>query len=142
MNILAEKIDDSARIPTRAHLTDAGCDFFSLTEEALDPNERKLLSTGIRLKIPKSTVLFLKDKSGLAVKNGIHIMAGVIDEEYRGEIKVLAINLSSEQILIEKGQKICQGVLLPVSVVEIEEVTDISIDTSRGEGGFGSTGNI
>lgn len=140
MKILAQKIDTDAKIPVREHSTDAGADFFSCTNELIFPGERKLLSTGIRLLIPKGHVLILKDKSGLAVI-GIHIMAGVIDEEYRGEIKVLAINLSKERLSITKGQKICQGLLLPVSTPEIEETFDISLETSRGEEGFGSTGN-
>ena len=140
MKLYAERLDADALIPVREHPTDAGIDFFSLKNEMLNPGERKLLSTGVRLQIPEGHVLFLKDKSGLAAKNGIHIMAGVIDEDYRGEIKVLVINHSIGRYDFKKGSKICQGVLLPVSVPEVEETRDIPTETSRGEKGFGSTG--
>ena len=140
MKLLAEKMDADAKIPVREHPTDAGIDFFSLKNELLNPGERKLISTGIRVAIPSGHVLFLKDKSGLAVRNGIHIMAGVIDEEYRGEIKVMAVNLSTGRVSFGKGEKICQGVLLPVATPIVEETMDISTETSRGEDGFGSTG--
>lgn len=141
MKLLAQRMDPDAKIPVREHPTDAGIDFFILKSEMIIPGDRKLLSTGIKLAIPPGHVLFLKDKSGLATKSGIHIMAGVIDEEYRGEIKVLAINHGSGRFIFEKGQKICQGVLLPVSTPELEEVVDLPTDTSRGENGFGSTGD-
>jgi len=141
MKLLAQKTDPDAKIPVREHPTDAGIDFFSLHPEMLIPGARKLISTGIKLSIPPGHVLFLKDKSGLATQSGIHIMAGVIDEDYRGEIKVLVINHGSGRFIFEKGMKLCQGVLLPVSTPNIEEVVELSTDTSRGENGFGSTGD-
>lgn len=141
MKLFAEKIDVDAKIPVREHPHDAGIDFFSLKNETLNPGERKIISTGIRINVPAGYVLFLKDKSGLAIRNGVHIMAGVIDEEYRGEIKVVVINLSTGRISFAKGEKVCQGVLLPVALLVVEEANKISIETSRGEGSFGSTGD-
>lgn len=141
MNLLAQRTDPDAKIPVREHPTDAGIDFFALKGEMINPGDRKLVSTGIRLQIPPGHVLFLKDKSGISTTHGVHIMAGVIDEDYRGEIKVLMINHGSGRYVVEKGKKICQGVLLPVSTPVVEETLEISTETSRGEGGFGSTGD-
>lgn len=132
-------IDKRAKLPKREHSTDAGIDIFCLDDFTINPGKRMLIGTGICVAIPKNHMLLLHDKSGLAVKKGIHILAGIIDEEYRGEIKVLMINLGEEDAHFAARQKICQGILLPVNYSEVKEVDKLD-ETLRGEGGFGSTG--
>ena len=139
MVIKIKKLTEGAKVPQYAHPGDAGMDFFSNEEMILRPEERKLVSTGISMAIPEGYVGLFWDKSGLAVKNGIKTMAGVIDAGYRGEIKILLHNLSTEEFKIEKGMKIAQMLIQPVEVREIVEVEDLE-ETERGEGGFGSTG--
>jgi dUTP pyrophosphatase len=79
------------------------------------------------------------DRSGLAIKNGIHCLAGVVDSSYRGECKVVLINLSSETYKIEKGDRVAQMLIQPVEICEVKEVNQLS-QTIRGEGGFGDSG--
>ena len=94
MKLLIQKLDSSAKLPEYAHIGDAGMDIYTNEEYILKPNERHLFGTGVKMAIPLGYVALVWDKSGLAVNNGIKTMAGVIDEGYRGEIKVLIINLS------------------------------------------------
>jgi len=102
---------------------------------------RHAVATGLSAEIPKGFELQVRPKSGLALKSGLTVLntPGTIDFGYRGEIKVILINLSSEPYQIEKGQKIAQLVVAPVANAEFQEVDELS-DTARGEGGFGSTG--
>ncbi len=103
--------------------------------------ERHAVSTSLSAEIPKGFELQVRPKSGLALKSGLTVLntPGTIDFGYRGEIKVILINLSSEPYQIEKGQKIAQLVVAPVANAEFKQVIELS-DTARGEGGFGSTG--
>ena len=91
------------------------------------------------MELPEGFVGLVWDKSGLAIKNGIKTMAGVIDSGYRGEIGIVLANLSDQDFKIEKGQKIAQMLIQKVEWAEIEEVKELS-KTKRGDGGFGSTG--
>ena len=97
------------------------------------------MRTGIAMAIPDGFVGLVWDKSGLAVKQGLHRLAGVIDSGYRGEIQVALINLGNEQIQIAKGQKIAQLLFQKVEHAQLEEVKDLDA-TARGASGFGSTG--
>jgi dUTP pyrophosphatase len=139
MTIKIKKLTSDAILPRYALSGDAGMDFFSNEEVALMPGERKLVSTGISMAIPNGYVGLIWDKSGLAAKNGIKTMAGVIDAGYRGEIKILLHNLSMEEFKIEKGMKISQMLIQPVESKKLLEVEDLE-ETERGDGGFGSTG--
>jgi dUTP pyrophosphatase len=114
-------------------------DLFANETLIIPPNERKLIGTGIALAIPQNFVGLIWDKSGIASKNGLKVMAGVIDSNYRGEVKVLLHNLSSEKYEIIKGNKIAQLLIQPVTQFPILETDDLD-QTSRGEKGFGSTG--
>ncbi|MFH1275845.1 MAG: dUTP diphosphatase [Candidatus Woesearchaeota archaeon] len=140
MVIKIKRIDSEAILPKYACENDAGMDFFSTETILLQPNERKLISTGISMAIPLGYVGLIWDKSGIANKHGIKTMAGVIDSGYRGEVKILLHNLSTESFLIEKGHKIAQMLIQPITQKEIVEVEELDLDTERGEGGFGSTG--
>lgn len=141
MKLLVEKINDKAVIPFKAHKGDAGMDLFSIEEAILKPMERKLIHTGIRIQLPTNTEAQIRPRSGLALKNGITVLntPGTIDEGYRGEIGIILINLGSEDFKVEEGMKIAQMVIKPTLSLEIEEVIELT-ETSRGEGGFGSTG--
>ncbi|MGK2848772.1 MAG: dUTP diphosphatase [Minisyncoccota bacterium] len=139
MNLLVKKVYPDAKLPTRAHADDAGLDVYTLEECVLAPMERRAVSTGIALAIPSGFVGLLWDKSGVTLKAGVKTMGGVIDAGYRGEVKVIMINLSNEPYNIEKGAKIAQLLIQEVALSKICEVTDLD-DTIRGEQGFGSTG--
>lgn len=139
-----QKLDPSAKSPSYAYKGDAGMDLFSFEDSVILPGEKAVVSTGIKVAIPEGYGGFIWDKSGLAVKNHITTLAGLIDSNYRGELKVVLANLGKEDHIIKKGDKIAQLIVKPVEEVNIEEVSDIGkIDeapTSRGEKGFGSSG--
>ena len=137
--IKIKKLSEEAKVPNYANPGDAGMDFYSNEEVILEPNQRKLISTGISMAIPEGYVGLFWDKSGIASKFGIKTMAGVIDSGYRGEIKILLHNLSTEKFEVKKGMKIAQMLIQPVEQKQIIEV-DLLDQTERGEGGFGSTG--
>lgn len=116
-------------------------DIYSATNTILAPGERKLIPTGIKISIPLGYEVQVRPKSGLALKYGITLpnTPGTIDAGYRGEIGIILLNTGSEQFVIEKNMKIAQLVLNKVEQAEIEIVESLD-ETSRGEGGFGSTG--
>ena len=107
------KIHEDAIIPNYAHEGDAGLDVYSVEEKTLEPGERALIKTGIKIQLPKGTEAQMRPRSGLAIKNGISLVnsPGTIDEGYRGEIGVIVINHGQETFKVEKGMKICQMVI-------------------------------
>ena len=139
MKLKIKKLNNEAVLPRYAHESDAGMDLFSVEDFGLSPGERKICPTGIAMAIPEGFVGLIWDKSGIAAKNGIKTMGGVIDSNYRGEIGVILKNLSEEKYKINKGDKIAQMLIQKIESPEIEEVDSLE-DTDRGEGGFGSTG--
>ncbi|WP_446897171.1 dUTP diphosphatase [Clostridium sp. LBM24168] len=141
MKLLIQRINEKAIMPFYAHKGDAGLDLFSVERVLIKPMERKLVSTGIRIQLPENTEAQVRPRSGLALKNGITLLnsPGTIDEGYRGEIRVIMINLGDKPFLVEENMKIAQMVIKPVERVQVEEVSELT-DTERGEGGFGSTG--
>lgn len=136
-----KKLHEDAILPEYAHLTDSGADLYSTEELTLKPMDRQLVNTGIALELPDGYEAQIRPKSGLAIKQGLTVLntPGTIDMTYRGEIKVILINLSMKPVIIEKGQKIAQLVIAPVFHAIFQEVETIS-GTQRGSGGFGSTG--
>ena len=139
MKIRIQKTNPEIKIPSYAHSGDAGMDLYSAEDVVIKQGERKIIPTGIKMEIPASYVGLIWDKSGLASKNGLKIMAGVIDSTYRGEIKAVIINLSDREYRIEKNTKIAQMLIQKVESMEIEVVENLE-DTLRGDGGFGSSG--
>lgn len=139
MLIKFQKVLNEAIIPHYAHQGDAGLDIFSAEETVIKAGERKNIRTGVKMEMPEGFVGLVWDKSGLALKNGLKTMAGVIDACYRGEIGIVLANLSEQDYKIEKGQKIAQMIIQKVERAEIEETQKLS-ETKRSEGGFGSTG--
>ena len=139
MILRIKKLDPAAKLPSRAHEYDAGLDLYALEKTILKSGERKAVRTGIALEIPEGYVGLIWDKSGIAIKEGIKTLGGVVDEGYRGEVLVGTINLSAEEYVFEAGHKVAQILIQKVEQMEIEEVSELT-DTTRGQGGFGSTG--
>ena len=136
-----EKINEKAIMPNYANEGDAGLDLYSVEKVVLEPGDRALIHTGIKIELPKNTEAQIRPRSGLALKHGITWVnsPGTIDEGYRGEIGIIVINHGKESFVVEEGMKIAQMVIKPVWRVEIEEVS--SLNTSeRGEKGYGSSG--
>lgn len=133
------KLDTGARIPTRAHETDAGLDLYSRESKIVRAKDSAKFDTGVHIELPHGTTGFLKSKSGLNVNNGI-INEGVIDEGYTGSIVVKLYNNSDTDFLVMPGQKISQLVILPVVIPDELEIVQELEDTDRGENGFGSSG--
>jgi dUTP pyrophosphatase len=134
------KIHPEARLPVYQHPGDAGLDLFSAVDEVLGAGELKAVPTGIQMAIPDGHVGLIWDKSGISLQ-GVHRLAGVVDAGYRGEVKVVMINLGKLPFAIKKGMKIAQLLIQPVVAAEVTETADLD-DTSRGDGGFGSTGRF
>lgn len=137
MDLRFKKLHENAVLPERTHHDDAGLDLCSLQEVTLQPGERKALGTGIAMAIPSGYVGLIWDKSSVPFKYGVKTMGGVVDAQYRGEVKVLMINLSQEPVTFTVGQKLAQMVIQKVELLPVQEVSDLS-ETERGERGFGN----
>ena len=109
---------------------------------SIDPGKTAIIPTGLALSVPKGFEVQIRPRSGLAAKKKISVLntPGTIDSDYRGEIKVILINMGQETFKVEKGLRIAQMVVCPVVQAQIKEVEDLS-ETKRGKGGFGSTGS-
>lgn len=132
----------AAKPPKRANHTDAGADLYAVENYTLYPGDRIAIETGVSLAIPEGFYGQVAPRSGLAAKNGVMTMAGVIDAAYRGTIKVLLYNASTEDsfpIRISTGDRIAQLIILPISLAEFSPVESLP-DTARGGAGFGSSG--
>ena len=140
MIIEIKKLADDATIPTKSNVSDAGWDLYSSGMATIVySGERKLISTGISIAIPDGYCGLIWPRSGLSVNSGIDILAGVIDSGYRGEIKVCMLNTSDTLVHIHPGDRVAQLIIQKVEDVSFTEVKNLD-DTSRGDGGFGSTG--
>ena len=129
---------DGAKIPTRAHETDAGLDLYARETAIIYAKENHIFDTGVHIELPKNTVGFLKSRSGLYMNHGI-TSEGVVDEGYVGSIRVNLVNHSDTPYVVNKGDKISQLVIIPILKPELEIVDSLE-DTERGENGFGSSG--
>jgi len=139
MKIKIKKIYPDAILPKYQSKGDAAMDLYSYDEYELGPGQRQQFRTGVAIEIPDGYGFLIWDRSGLAFKHGITCLGGVIDPDYRGEIKVCLLNTSNEVYKIEKGHRIAQGLVQKVEQIEFEEVDELS-DTNRGETGFGESG--
>ena len=129
----------NAKIPTKAHESDAGWDLYACESKTIQTNERETINTGIALAIPKSFVGLIWPRSGMAVKKGIDVLAGVVDSGYRGEVKVCLLNTGWEPMVIEAGDRIAQILFQEVPKFKLNERTSLD-ETDRNSGGFGSSG--
>ena len=132
--------------PEYSKVGDSGFDLRAyLTESVtLKPLDRKLIPTGLKFELPPNTELQVRPRSGMALKHGISVLntPGTVDEGYRGDVGIIAVNLSNEDYTIEPGERIAQGVIMNVIGQNISVLTKTNTltDTERGDGGFGSTG--
>lgn len=140
IKVKIKKIKDNAIIPRYAHKGDAGVDLYSTQNYTLKPGERVLVSSGIKIAIPQGYEAQIRPKSGLAINYGISVCntPGTVDSSYRGEVGVIVINHGKENFKIKKGKKIAQMIFNKVEEAKFEEVEELD-NTTRGEGGFGST---
>ena len=141
--ILIKRLSKKVLMPKYETDGSSGMDIAAFINENIEvkPGEKEIVPTGFSLSIPKGFEVQIRPRSGLSAKKGISVLntPGTIDADYRGEIKVILINLGKEKFLIENGNRIAQMVVCPVTQVKMEEVDELS-ETSRGAGGFGSTG--
>lgn len=140
MKLAVKRIHPEARLPARGHPGDAGLDLFAVEDGLLAPGEIRPISTGIQIAVPSGHVGLIWDKSGISLQ-GVHRLAGVVDAGYRGEVRVVLANLGTEPFTVSKGMKIAQLLIQPVAAAEVVEADELD-STSRGDGGFGSTGRF
>jgi len=134
-------VEGGGQVPGYATEEAAGMDLRSTHDVTLQPLERMLVKTGLRMAIPKGFEGQVRPRSGLALKQGITCLnsPGTIDSDYRGEVGVILINLSESVVQLAKGERIAQLVICPIARATVQVVDSLD-DTERGEGGFGSTG--
>jgi dUTP pyrophosphatase len=135
------RLEDNSFVPRRGTEYAAGLDLFSPIDAVIFPSDRMLIKLNISIELPIGTFGHILPRSGLALKNGIHVGAGIIDSDYRGNVGVLLFNLSDQPFNIFKGDRIAQLVIKRYEILEPEEVNNSLSSTDRGVGGFGSTGN-
>lgn len=132
------KLEEGAKKPTRNHKA-AGWDLFVMEGHELKPGERKLFKTGVSFEIPSGYWGQICDRSGLAYKNGLHVIAGVIDEDYKGDVGVVLVNLGKETVNIEKGTRAAQIVFQRYCNFPMEIIDSLG-ESDRQNSGFGSSG--
>lgn len=145
MKIQFKKLSHAEDLPLPSYESAfaAGMDIRAALEEpiTLEPGERQLIPSGLKMAMPQGYEAQMRPRSGLAYRHGITMLntPGTIDADYRGELKMLAVNLGDKKFTINHGDRIAQMVIAPVIQAEINEVETLS-ETDRGDGGFGSTG--
>ncbi len=144
IHTLFKKLKEDALEPTRATPESAGLDLYSWQSGHLRPREWAAVRTGIAIALPEGHAGLVCPRSGLAFKHGVTVLnaPGIIDSDYRGEVKVLLINLGDESWFFEIGDRIAQMVITPLAPIQLIEVgqNEQLDETKRGPGGFGSTG--
>jgi dUTP pyrophosphatase len=136
------RLDQRAKLPSRAHAGDAGLDLHALEDCVLEPGERQSIRTGIAVEIPPGQAGLVLPRSGLARRHGIALVnaPGLIDAGYRGEVQVLLLNSDRrEQFTLSAGDRVAQLVLVRIELPAVEEVPELA-SSDRGTGGFGSSG--
>ena len=136
-----QRLSEDAKLPQRAHEGDAGLDLFTPVEINLAPLGRKLVKLGFAIAIPEGHAGLVCPRSGLAANSGVTVLnaPGIIDAGYRGEVGVVLVNISSENVILPAGSKVAQLVVVPFNPDNPQWVGFLD-STERGEGGFGSTG--
>jgi dUTP diphosphatase len=143
MKLTVQRLDAGAVVPRQAHAGDAGLDLHALESVTIDPGGRAMVRTGIAIELPAGHAGLVLPRSGLAARHGIALVnaPGLIDEGYRGEIKVLLLNTDrTTPFVVEPGARIAQLVVVAVPAVEVVELAELTA-SARGGGGFGSTGD-
>ena len=141
--VLIKRLSKNIELPKYETNGSSGMDLSANIEKQIkiEPGKTSIIPTGISVSIPKNFEIQIRSRSGLAAKSQISVLnsPGTIDADYRGELKVILINLSNKTFVVERSTRIAQMVLCPIIKIELEEVQDLP-KTIRGEGGFGSTG--
>lgn len=138
MKLFIKKLYEDAKLPTRAHHDDAGTDLYAQGDHIVIPHQTIAIPTGVAMELEKGYVSLIWDKSSVGSK-GIKTLGGVIDAGYRGEYKIIVHNLNNESYTFKHGDKVAQMLVQKVEFPELVEVAELN-DSTRGEGGFGSTG--
>ena len=144
LDILVQRLDDDLPLPSYAHPGDAGADLLTTVDVTLAPGERAMVPTGIAIALPEGFVALVHPRSGLAARHGLSIVntPGTVDAGYRGEIKVMLINLDPrEPIELRRGDRVAQLVVQRVERARFTEVGEVPASV-RGDGGYGSTGGF
>ncbi len=141
LNIKFKKLNSHSLIPEYMSNSASGADIYACEEVVIEPGEIKLVSTGFSLAIPEGFEGQIRPRSGLALKHGISVLnsPGTIDSDYRGEVKVILINLGKKAFTVKYGDRIAQLVITEVARASFQTVQDLD-ETQRSEGGFGHTG--
>ena len=143
VKVLIKKLNSTVQLPSYKTDGASGMDLMAYIEKPinLQPGKSCLVSTGLSVAFPKEYEIQIRPRSGLAAKNNISVLntPGTIDSDYRGEIKIILVNHSNKNFMINNNDRIAQMVLAPITKMELEETNELP-DTVRGEGGFGSTG--
>ena len=139
MKVKIQRIDKENNMIKYAHDGDAAFDLRSSGDVNLSAGGKVIVPTGIKMAIPEGFAGFIWDRSGLAANSSLHCLAGVVDSGYRGEVKVVLVNLSKHDMYIKKGMRIAQMVIQKIEHPILEEVESLD-ETKRNDGGFGSTG--
>ena len=134
-----KKLVPTARLPILGSVHAAGYDLHSMEQKVVPARGKALIGTGLAFAIPTGNYGRLAPRSGLAVRNSLHVGAGVVDSDYRGEVKVLLFNHSDVEFEVNEGDRIAQMIIEKYTMTDLSEVEELS-ETARGEGGFGSTG--
>ena len=137
--IQVKLLNPEATLPTKTNPTDAGFDLYSTVDAEILPGQRKLLPTGVSMAIPSGYYGRIADRSGNAFSLGLHVLAGVVDCSYTGEVKVLLVNLSNVPVEIKRGHRIAQIIITAISNLPLTQVQELDT-TDRGASGFGSSG--
>ena len=144
INLYVSRVHEDAKLPTKGSKLAAGYDLYSCEDVNIAPWSKQMVSTGISMTVPDGTYGRIAPRSGLAHKNSIDVLGGVIDKDYLGEVKVILMNLSDTTQNFPKHTRIAQLVLEKIEYAEVQEVVDLTQATSvvsdRGTCGFGSTG--
>tara|TARA_B100000287_G_scaffold244767_1_gene230160 strand:- start:2144 stop:2569 length:426 start_codon:yes stop_codon:yes gene_type:complete len=140
ISVYIKKSDELAKTPTRANDSDAGYDLYSTQEGIIPAGGRRIVKTGISIAIPPGYYGRIAPRSGLAIKRGIDVLAGVVDSGYRGEVGVVLQNLSEHDFTFSQGERVAQLILEQCNTIGWVEVEELE-DSVRSDGGFGSTGS-
>ena len=143
VKILVRKFDKNIKLPTYKTSGSSGMDLVAYIKNkiTIDPGKTVIIPTGIAVAIPKNYEIQIRPRSGLAAKKSISVLntPGTVDADYRGEIKIILINLSKKSFVVKSGDRVAQMILCPVAKGKLQEVKNLP-KTVRGKGGFGSTG--
>jgi dUTP pyrophosphatase len=137
--VKVKKLEPKAIMPTRANQSDAGWDLYSVATRSLAPNQRVTYRTGLSFEIPEGYVGLVWPRSGLSIKEGIDVLAGVVDSGYRGEVMVCLLNTGVRHVEIKEGDRIAQILFQEVPEFQLQKV-EILQNSDRGASGFGSSG--